>query len=526
MRSFLPVLLALAACDVAYVAPDGAEGGQRVDEVQLPVEALFGPHDDTLTRELGQIRAVIDARAADPAAYDEGANPYRIRYAVYNLRNLQIVEALLEAHHAGVDVQVLLDDDQLDPARDYNWADEALVEGGFTFAPDHRELDEAQRSTTDLIGIGGSGLMHLKVRLYATPAGQTLITGSQNPGDNAMYNDETWHLVTDPALVARYDAAYDALLHEKGFDNTWDDASPWNVLFNPEASGPDAGTRTLEWLAEEDEQILLMVYSLRDITAPGFEQGLVDVLGERVAAGVPVVLITDRKQSDAWGDTTEDRLRDVGVAVYEATNATTDYTAMHHKVAVLGRTDIRVITDAANWSTSGLGSATKGSSNVESTLFLEPWGDDGHLGARYLATFVDVLQRYAHQSEADGELPADALLAQLMAAPGWPTVPVTFAVDEAHTAWGETVRVLGNRAALGAWGVTGPGVALGTDGDRYPSWRAPAPVDLLVGDTIAYKYVIEGSGTVRWEAGDDRSARVGPDAFVEGLDQELGGTWR
>lgn len=41
-----------------------------------------------------------------------------------------------------------------------------------------------------------------------------------------------------------------------------------------------------------------MVYSLRDFAAEGHRGSLVDVLTDRVAAGVPVILVTDRRRSD------------------------------------------------------------------------------------------------------------------------------------------------------------------------------------------------------------------------------------
>ncbi len=523
-RSVL-LLSALAACSPRAVLPDRDRGGDRLGEAELPFEALFSPHDDTMAREVEQIRAVIDAREADPATYDEGQNPYRIRYAVYNLRNDQVVWALADAEDAGVDVQVIMEKDQLDPARDYNWADEALIERGFTFALDYKDLSDDERAVTDLIGISGSGLMHLKTRLFESPEGRPLVTGSQNPGDNAVFNDENWHLIRDERIIDAYSAAYDGILYGTGLHNEWDDQAGLNVLFTPEASGPLAGTRILDWLAEEDEQILLMVYSLRDISAPGHEDSLVGILADLVAAGVPVVLITDRKQSDYY-DSTEDRLRDVGVHVYEATNSTTEFTAMHHKVAVLGRTDIKVITDASNWSKSGLGSSTTRSTNVESVLFVEPRYDGGRTGRRYLDAFLRTLERYAWQSESDGEPPYEQLAAELLAQPGWPTAAVAFVADEAYTSWGETIRVVGDLPQLGHWGQDGLGQALWTDGDLYPTWMPEKHLALPIGTQFEYKLVGEMNGQLRWEAGENRAGFAQPPAFQSDELIELRGSWR
>ena len=517
----LPVVF-WAGCGPELAPPELASAEvERADPIESALwgdrqlEALFTPDDDPIEVEVALIRSIIDERASDPATYTFADNPYRVRYAVYNLRNADVVDALVDARDAGVAVQVLLEDSQLDPARDWNWADDHLVASGFGFAPDHRDLSEEARRTTELIGIGGSGLMHLKLRLFQSPTRHLAVSGSMNPGDNAVNNDETWHLVRHPELVSLYADGYDRLLLEQGFHNAWSDERGANVLFTPTDEGPEAGDRILQWVAEEDEQILLMVYSLRDITSPERTDSLVAILADRVAAGVPVILVTDRKQSDSWGDTTEDRLRDVGVRVYEATNEAGEFNAMHHKVAILGRTDVRVITDAANWSTSGLGSARTRAKNVESSLFIEPSFDGGHLGRRYLAQALRVLERYAAQSADDGEAPFADLAPLLWEHPDWPRQPVTFYAHEARTIWGEQIRVLGDDPELGMWGKEGAGVALSTDASIYPSWTG-GPAFLPVGRPVEYKLVAEQSGGIRWENGDNRSFTVLAPPFGDG----------
>ena len=507
----------------AYASlPDGVD-------LDAPFEALFCPDDPVITLELALIDRVREQRAVDPGEFDEGTNPYRIRYAVYNLRNADVVERLAAAHHEGVDVQVMMESDQLDPARDWNWADEALIDEGFEYADDHRDLDEEGRATADLIGIVDSGLMHLKVRLFETPAGVTLLSGSMNPGDNAVHNDETLHLINEPALVERYVAAYEAVLADTPLHNEWDEAAAANVLFTPVGSGDEPGQRILQWLSVEDELILLMVYSLRDISAPGFGDSLVDVVAERVNAGVPVLAITDRKQTDGYWDTTEDELRAAGATVWEVTNHTTPYTAMHHKVAVLGMDDIRVITDASNWTKAGLGSASDDASNVESILFLDTTAlDGGRTGRRYLGQFVHVLARYADQLEDDGEPGYDVIYNALVANPGWPGQDVEFAADEAHTIWGETIYARGDRLELGVWGFEGPGVPLTTDSDSYPSWSTWEPVTIPLGTPFEWKFVAthEDTGDTRWEAGGNHRDLAQPPALIAEDSLRLREAWR
>jgi len=511
--------------------PDGAV-------FDRPLEVLFPPDDPVVTLELKLIDEVIQARKADqtsPTA--EGQNPYRIRYAVYNLRNASIIQRLGDAEAEGVDVQVLTESDQLAPDRTWNQADEILVARGFELVLDHRQLTPQTCVSADLIGVKDSGLMHLKTRIFETPAGRRVLSGSMNPGDNAVANEETLHLINDPTLTARYAMAYDAVLHDQNIPNVWDDTAAVNVLFTPVSTGPRAATHLLQWLEAEQEQILLMVFSLREVSAPGVNRSLTQILADKAAAGVPVYMITDRMQSDGvdndgnplyYNDKTEDRLRAAGVHVYEATNRNTPFTAMHHKVAVLGRTNIRVITDAANWTRAALGNSTKRADNVESVLFIDSSRLDGNrTGRRYLAQWVRVLERYAHQSLADGEAPAAQVIGTLMALPGWPGQAVTFTAHDAHTSWGETVRVRGDHAALGQWGALHPGIALATFASTYPTWTGGSAVVLPLGTPFEWKLTASAaSGPARWEAGPNRQHRAAPLPLIPTDPLMLHGTWR
>jgi len=513
------------------LAPEVPAYGPLPDGVDLDAEfeAMFCPDDPVITLELALIDRVREARALDGGVYDEGANPYAIRYAVYNLRNADVVEHLVAAHDEGVDVQVLMEADQLDPARTWNWADEHLIDAGFEYVADHDDLTDDQIVTADLVGIDDSGLMHLKSRLFTTPDGTSLLTGSMNPGDNAVHNDETLHLINDPRIVDRYIAAYDAVLADEGLHNEWDDDKAVNVLFTPADSGTRAVSQVLKWVQDEDEQILLMVYSLRDLTAPDVSDSLVEILADKVAAGVPVYVITDRKQSDGYWDPTEDDLRAAGIPVWEVSNFTTEYTAMHHKVAVLGKTDIRVITDAGNWSKSAMGSASETASNVESVLFVDSSAlDHNRTGHRYMAQWMRVLHRYADQGEPEGEPDFWFTHAVLTQQHDWPLLDVTFVAQEVYTDWGEYAYVRGDLPELGTWGFTHDGVQLQTDANSYPTWTSPEPTQLPLGTPMQWKLVAgyEGAYDVRWESGIDRFSFAQPPALVGDGDLVLTATWR
>jgi len=505
-----------------------------------PLEALFAPDDPVVTLELALIDEVIKARKADSQSpLAEGQNPYRIRYAVYNLRNDKIIARLGDAHADGVDVQILMESDQLDPDRTWNQADEILAARGFELVTDHRQLTAQTRVSADLVGIKASGLMHLKARIFDRPGGRRVLSGSMNPGDNAVANEETLHLVNDPTLTARYAAAFEAVLDGQKIPNTWDDDAAVNVMFTPVSTGPRAATHLLKWLEAEQEQILLMVFSLREVTAPGVNDSLLQILSAKAAAGVPVHVITDRKQSDGvdadgnpqyYNDKTEDKLRAAGVHVYEATNRATPFTAMHHKVAVLGRTSIRVITDAANWTRAGLGNRTKVADNVESVLFIDSARlDNGRTGRRYLAQWVWVLKRYAHQSASDGEPADDDVFAALSALPGWPAQAVAFNAHQAHTSWGETVHVRGDHLVLGQWGMVHPGVPLATDAGTYPTWYSTDAngITLPLGTPFEWKLTAShASGPARWETGGNRRDRAAPAPLLPLEPLQLEATWR
>jgi hypothetical protein len=501
-------------------------------DLNQDLQVIFTPDEPALELELEMIDQVRIARLADAASYAEGANPYTVRYAAYNLTHDDIADALVAAHDDGVDVQVMVEADKID-ASDLADAYQILVDGGFELVDDHDELDSTTTVTADLIGIHDYGLMHMKARIFDTPDWSALLTGSHNPQHSAMENDETLHLIRDEAIIAEYVSAYDALLAGDGFENSYDDSAAINVLFTPAADGVRASTKIFEWLEEEDEQILLMVFALRDLTAEGYSESLVELLGAKVAEGVPVYVITDRKMADGinadgsyWfgDDDTEDDLRDAGVVVFEVLNLASDYTAMHTKAAVLGRSDIRVITDASNWSYSGLGSSGSTSSNVESVLFIDSEAlDDGLTGRRYLAEWFRILERYEDQDHGAGVTPEE-VFATLSALSGWPTMDVDFAASNAYTGWGEIISVRGSASELGAWG---PGLELGTDADSYPDWATDTPLAMPVGACFRWKLTagVPGAADVSWESRDDRHSCVTSQPLVATEDQTISGSW-
>lgn len=490
------------------------------------VATLFAPHEPALGLDLLLINQVIAARAADPATYPEGQNPFRIRYAAYNLDNPYLAQALADAEDANIDVQILIESDQLDPAKEYNVQDDYLVSRGFELARDHKQLTGSTRVSADLVGINGTGLMHLKTRLYTwkDASGQSttrLVTGSLNPGNLSMQNDETLHFIALPDVIARYEAKYDAVLRGAKITNAWDDGAAVNVLFSPDG-GPQAIDKIAALIDTEQELIVVATFSLRNMSPTTGGKGILDRLVAAHQRGVPVVVVTDRKQSDGVdvdgnplyaNDGSEDILRAAGIPVYEVVNKFSPYNAMHHKYAVFGVTRPIVVTDAGNWSRASLGSGSSKPINDESVLFVDSMRlDEGVTGKRYLGNFLEVVHKYGTHG-TDGVTPTGGpdpatIAARLYAIAGWPQVDVTFRA-QVETAWGENVFVTGDHASLGDWTRAGDGHPLLTDAGSYPWWTS-APLRLPLGTRLAYKLIKRNAGAVRWETGADRRLVVDP----------------
>lgn len=497
------------------------------------LHTLFAPDDPTTTLEVQLIERVTQARLADPDEHQR----YHIRYAVYNMTSALITRKLIAAERAGVDVQVLIESEQLNQEKAWNLLNERFITAGLSVEYDHRYLNDSERQDVDLIGIESSGLMHLKMRIFETPSWSRVLTGSLNPNTTSHLNEETLHLISDPTLISRYQLAYQHLLYDRSHVNTWDEGSALNVLFTPAEEGLRAVTQIFKWIEEEEEQILLMMFALRDLSAPGVDASLVELLARKVERGVPVYIITDRKQSDGVNsegarvyedDHTEDRLREVGVHVYEALNDATPYTAIHHKVAILGVKNIRVISGASNWSRSGLGGRERRARNVESVLFIDSGHlDQNHTGRRFLGQWLQVLKRYgAYSVDHDHELEVDEVFQALSQTSGWPQQSFSFEVSAEVTRSNEQIAIVGDHDELGLWGLSGHH-PLETSTEELTTWRSSQTLSASIGRDLTWKQVIidEQRAIKRWEYGSRYIMSLKPPLM---RDRELifSGVWR
>lgn len=504
----------------APAAPAAVSGPQVIGtpdayEAQQPgaprtLETVFTPGNAALELELGSIDAVVAARRADPKTYSATENPYRIEYAIYNMTDKTVINRLIDASRAGVQVQVLIDAGQIGPEKPFNTVVKDLVAGGFTHAETQKGLSAEERLTKNIVEIDmpGDALFHFKARYFSYPdpatgaPRETLLTGSHNPQNSAHKNDESLHRISDPAVVKKYTDAMHALRDDKPIQNEWDPGAAVNVLFSSALTkGPKPVDQIFQLIDQEQELVFISVFALRNLEASDRSR-LVDKLAAAHARGVPVVVMADRKQTDgidparepgkpshSVSDTVDEELEARGITVYEFMNPSGPRTAMHLKSAVFGLTDIKVVTDTGNWTqaTMGSGGASRGR-NAESLLFVDSGQHDGNkTGMTYLAEYLRVMRRYAGQDQGSPKTPVEETIAKLQALPGWPKVKVDLdLLARGHE--GKEVYLVGEHPALKGASAGEPGLKLDTDSGTA-TFRAKASVELPLGLALSYRVV-------------------------------------
>lgn len=477
--------------------------------------------------ELEQLEAILSARRADPKSYPPAENPYRITYAIYNMTDPEVIRRLGEAAKAGIRVQVLIDSHQISPDKPWNTVVQELKSHGLTsHAESNKGLSPEQLRDTQIIEVEmGAGIFHLKARHFSYPDPATgqrkevLLTGSHNPQESAHKNDESLHRITDLRLISKYMAAIESVRDGKPIRNGWDASESVNVLFtSPTAQGPRVVDKIFELVRAEKEMIFLSVFTLRNITDG--RSKLVDELIKAKERGVKVVVVTDHKQADgvdlegkrrpdSSDDDTDDRLQRAGIPTYEVMNTAGPFNAMHLKSAVFGLSDMKVVTDAGNWTYATMGGQRQPSKNAESVLFIDSGKyDQNRTGQQYLGEFLRVLRKYDDRSCA-AQAQKEKVVDELLSHPSWPKVKVNFDVL-ARTHLGQDVYIAGGLKELGKWGEGGLGLKLDTNPDSYPYWKR-ADLDLPLGMAFEYKVVKrDADGRLDWEPGQNAILVVDP----------------
>ena len=439
-------------------------------DLESPVQAgdaetepllLWSPYDDPGM----DVEARIDAiTAAQLAAPDER---HTLHAAVFNITDDGIVDRLIEAHAAGVEVLLLFDGRKFRPGCDWYTGDDRLLAAG-----------------VPLLGVvRADGAMHDKIALFD---GGAVATGSFNWEWGARYENHELMVVTQhPDLLAAYARRFEALAggvqRERAYAHH--PADTVSVSFAPDE---EPHRIVGELLDGAHTTINLAMFTAKDVVyeEDGVTTSLLTKLVEAHQRGVRVIAIIDHgihEAAEYYGQITEDDqtdewLESQGVTVIRADNPNGEYASMHHKhltidgeIAVFG---------AFNWYHDAA------FHNDEDQVV---WRD-AQLATDLDAELVDLLRRY------DPAFAPDA----------WPQTTLAFDAYCDQTRWGEQVYVVGDHDLLGAWD---PRAGLPLDGSTWPHWLGE--LILPRGTRTELKLVItDNQGGVEWEAGDDIPVRA------------------
>jgi hypothetical protein len=413
-----------------------------------PPELRFAPFDDPGAMVVREIDTVIAAKAADPAGR------HTMHAAIFNINDPRIVDRVIAAHRAGVEVRLITDAKKFRPSATYLTGDDALIAAG-----------------VPMLGIGheGHAAMHLKVALFD---GKKVATGSANwEWGSSFENHELMALFDDPAVVTAYAQRFEWLAGG---------VLSARVGSRDVAFGPDEEPhrRLGELIDRATTSVHVAMFTAKDFSWDS-GQSLFKKLVAAKKRGVDVVLVTDEgvaEGSEFHGvttadDPTDEWLEREGIRVVRADVPFAKYASMHHKFMVVdGET---AALGAYNWY---FDSAFL---NDEDVVFVR----DRAIAARFEGELAELCRRY--DSSFD---PAR-----------WPSVQVTLAAEHPHTAWGESVVALGEDA-FGNWAT-----AIPLSG--YPIWRGT--ITAPAGARLSWKLATRRrDGSLSWEAGDNRLLTV------------------
>lgn len=421
-----------------------------------PPDVYFAPFEDAGAPLLSRIDALIERADQVP--------PPTLHAAVFNITDDEVVDRLIDAHVAGVDVRLVFDGRKFRPWYDWYRGDDRLVDAG-----------------VPLLGVrrSGTGAMHDKIALFD---GRQVATGSANWEHGARFaNHENTLYAGEPGLVAAYARRFEALAGQVAAPLLAAPApsAPVSVSFAPDQEPHRIVGRLID---DARERIYVAMFTAKDVVYRE-DGGETSILRKLVAAhqrGVDVRVIIDHgihEASEYHGvespdDPTDEWLEEQGVGVIRADNQLGPYASMHHKFLVVD--DDTVVTGAFNWYHDAA------YRNDEDQLV---WRDPG-LARRYLGELADLARRY------DPEFDAGA----------WPAIDVAIEVHHPGTRWGQSVVLVGDLPELGAWD---PARGVVLDAGGWPRWRGQ--VQLPLGTRFAYKLaVVDERGGVSWEWGDDR----------------------
>jgi len=418
---------------------------------------LFSPFDDPGRNVISQINAIIRKQNAAPE------NRHTLHAAVFNINDPEIVDKLIEAHQAGVEVRLVIDGRKLRPWYSWHSGDDRLLAAG-----------------VPVLGVkyAGTGAMHTKIALFD---GLRVATGSFNWEWGARHeNHENMVMSEERDLITAYARRFEVLAGGVQRERVH---AVDRLSFAPD----EAPQRIVgELIDGARHQLLIAMFTAKDVRywENGSETSLHQKLVAAVQRGVDVRMIVDHGIHEAAefhgietpDDPSDEWLEDRGVRIIRADNPSGRYASMHHKFVVAD--DDTVVTGAFNWYYDAA------YANDEDQLILR----DPSIAAKFKGEFIDLARRYDPNYDANE----------------WPQVTVDIVANHPGTLWGDGVGVVGDATTLGVWN---PNNAVALDASQWPRWTGS--VTLPMGTRWEFKLIVIGrDGHVHWESGTNRRLTV------------------
>ena len=280
--------------------PFAIDDREDFDDPQLRASIHFAPSEDLQSVVLSELAAAQDS----------------LHLAFFNIRLEEVGDQLRDSNVAGLDVQLVLDQKQMD--EEYNTLDDWMVEQGLDIVGLYNDAHE-------------DATMHNK---FALIDGRRVLTGSANYSYTALnVSDEDVLVIDDEAVAARFAEEFAELRATVDDDADHDEAPPIEVFFSPEDRLDFEVALALAG-AQESIHVKMFSSSLGALT---------DTLIEAIDRGVNVVYIADADQAAA--SDTDERLTAAGAHVKLVDREFPE--EVHNKLAVIdGR---QILTGSFNW---------------------------------------------------------------------------------------------------------------------------------------------------------------------------------
>lgn len=428
-----------------------------------PVEVYFAPYDNPERAVIAEIDMVIAAKRQDP----EGR--HYIHASVFNINDDRIVDKLIQAHRAGVEVKLLTAAHQMTPEKEYQ--------------TQYRRLQEAGVEVVGVVRPEQFGSNHTK---FAVFDGKVVTTGSYNwETRSAEDNSENMMIVRSPEVAATYLDMFNNIGGGLQTDRKIDPTSKLNVYYSQQHNVPAVLYQELE---QAKESITVSMFTLRSLTfqEDGQQKDVLDALIRAQQRGVKVTVLLEENIADAGeyhgritpNDLTDERLAEHGIEIVKIhTNYNNNkYAAMHHKFAVIDNQT--TLTGAYNW--------YSGSQVSDDDLIVVR---DESIARRYAGEVTNLRMHYDKNFDPDQA----------------PKTPVTFSIQHPHTYVGDQVYLVGNLPGLGDWDVH---KAIRLDPSQWPEWTAK--LDIPAGVHFEYKLLVKNHYGTFWEPGANREHTADP----------------